>query len=97
MATPYFHIVFTVPELIANASAITTLSPGDVIATGTGAGAGMAHGVTVEHGEIHKVFEHMYAGKSRLLSPGDSITVEIDGVGRLENSVAAYPNDPKRG
>jgi 2-keto-4-pentenoate hydratase/2-oxohepta-3-ene-1,7-dioic acid hydratase in catechol pathway len=90
------NIVFTIPELIANASAITTLSPGDVIATGTGAGAGMAHGISVNHGEIHKVFEHMYAGKSRLLSPGDQIVVEIDGVGRLENAVAAYPNDPNR-
>jgi len=88
------NIVFTIPELIAGASAVTTLSPGDVIATGTGAGAGMAHGVSVKHGEIHKVFEHMYAGKSRLLAPGDTIVVDIEGVGRLENAVAAYPNDP---
>ena len=91
------NIVFPIPELIANASAITTLSPGDVIATGTGAGAGMAHGISVEHGEIHKVFEHMYAGRSRLLAPGDTIAVDIEGVGRLENNVAAYPNDPDRG
>lgn len=86
------NIVFDIPMLIANASSITTLSPGDIIATGTGAGAGMAHGITVKHGEIHKVFEHMYAGKSRLLAPGDSIVVDIEGVGRLENAVAAYPN-----
>ena len=88
------NIVFTVPELIANASSITTLSPGDVIATGTGSGAGMAHGITVEHGEIHKVFEHMYAGKSRLLGPGDSIVVEIDGIGRLENELRPPSNEP---
>lgn len=80
-------IVFKIAELIANASSITTLSPGDVIATGTGAGAGMAKGVTVKHGEIHKVFEHMYAGKARLLRPGDRCVVEIDGIGRLENNV----------
>jgi len=82
------NMVFTIPELVANASSITTLSPGDVIATGTGAGVGMAKGVTVKHGEIHKVFEHMYAGGSRLLRPGDEIAIEIEGVGRLENSVA---------
>ena len=80
-------MVFKVAELIANASSITTLSPGDVIATGTGAGAGMAKGVRVKHGEIHKVFEHMYAGKARLLRPGDRCVVEIDGIGRLENNV----------
>ena len=80
-------MVFKIPELIANASSITTLSPGDVIATGTGAGAGMAKGVTVKHGEIAKVFEHMYAGKARLLRPGDRVVVEIPGIGRLENDV----------
>lgn len=90
------NIVFDIPKLVANATAITTLSPGDVIATGTGAGAGMAHGVTVKHGEIHKVFEHMYAGKSRLLSAGDRIVVDIEGIGRLENEIAPIPNDPNR-
>ena len=91
------NIVFTIPELIANASSITTLSPGDVIATGTGSGAGMAHGIKVEFGEIHKVFEHMYAGKSRLLGPGDKIAVEIEGIGRLENAVQPPPNRPDSG
>ncbi len=80
-------MVFSIAELIANASSITTLSPGDVIATGTGAGVGMAKGVKVKHGEIAKVFEHMYAGKARLLRPGDKIAIEIDGIGRLENNV----------
>ena len=82
-------MVFTCAELVANASAITTLSPGDVIATGTGAGVGMGKGITVKHGEIAKVFVHMYAGKARLLRPGDTVTVDIEGVGRLENHVAA--------
>ena len=82
-------MVFTCAELVANASSITTLSPGDVIATGTGAGVGMGKGVTVKHGEIAKVFVHMYAGGSRLLRPGDTVAVEIEGVGRLENKVAA--------
>jgi len=88
------NMVFDIPRLIANVTSITTLSPGDVIATGTGAGAGMAHGITVKHGEIHKVFEHMYAGKSRLLSAGDKIAVDIEGIGRLENEVAPVRNDP---
>lgn len=83
------NMVFSIPQLIANASSITTLSPGDVIATGTGAGVGMAKGVKVKHGEIHKVFEHMYAGKSRMLRSGDRIVVDIEGIGRLENRVAA--------
>jgi 2,4-didehydro-3-deoxy-L-rhamnonate hydrolase len=83
------QMVFSVAELIANASAITTLSPGDVIATGTGAGVGMGKGIKVKHGEIDKVFVHMYAGGSRLLRPGDTIAIEIEKVGRLETNVAA--------
>jgi 2,4-didehydro-3-deoxy-L-rhamnonate hydrolase len=83
------HMVWSVAELIANCSSITTLSPGDVIATGTGAGVGMAKGIKVKHGEIDKVFVHMYAGKARLLKPHDTVAVEIEGVGRLENKVAA--------
>jgi len=81
-------MVWGVAELIATASSVTTLSPGDIIATGTGAGVGMAKGVTVKHGEIAKVFEHMFAGKSRLLRPGDTVKIEIEKVGTLENSVA---------
>jgi 2-keto-4-pentenoate hydratase/2-oxohepta-3-ene-1,7-dioic acid hydratase in catechol pathway len=82
-------MVWNVAELIANCSSITTLSPGDVIATGTGAGVGMGKGIKVKHGEIDKVFVHMYAGKARLLRPDDTVAVEIEGVGRLENKVAA--------
>jgi 2-keto-4-pentenoate hydratase/2-oxohepta-3-ene-1,7-dioic acid hydratase in catechol pathway len=83
------HMVWTVAELIANCSSITTLSPGDVIATGTGAGVGMGKGIKVKHGEIQKVFVHMYAGGSRLLRPGDVVRVDIEGVGELENPVVA--------
>ena len=81
-------MVWNVAELIANCSSITTLSPGDVIATGTGAGVGMGKGIKVKHGEIDKVFENMYAGKARLFKPGDTVAVEIEGVGRLENTVS---------
>jgi 2-keto-4-pentenoate hydratase/2-oxohepta-3-ene-1,7-dioic acid hydratase in catechol pathway len=31
----------------------------------------------------------MYAGGSRLLRPGDTVVVDIEGVGQLENSVVA--------
>jgi 2-keto-4-pentenoate hydratase/2-oxohepta-3-ene-1,7-dioic acid hydratase in catechol pathway len=34
------HMIFSIPRLISYASAIFTLSPGDVIATGTPAGVG---------------------------------------------------------
>jgi len=91
------NIIFDVPRLVETATSVTTLNPGDVIAIGTGAGAGMAHGITagtVGHGEMHKVFEHMYAGKSRLLAAGDTIAVEVDGIGRLENQVMAPGNQP---
>jgi len=80
-------MVWSVAELISTASSVTTLSPGDIIATGTGSGTGMAKGIKVKHGEIAKVFEHMYAGKSRLLRPGDTVRVEIEDVGSLENTV----------
>jgi 2-keto-4-pentenoate hydratase/2-oxohepta-3-ene-1,7-dioic acid hydratase in catechol pathway len=82
-------MVWNVAELVANCSSITTLSPGDVIATGTGAGVGMGKGIKVNHGEIDRVFVHMYAGKARLLRPGDTVVVDIDQVGRLESKVAA--------
>ncbi len=80
-------MVWTVAELIATVSSVTTLSPGDVIATGTGAGVGMAKGIKVNYDEMEKIFVHMYAGKARLLRPGDVVRVEIEGVGSLENRV----------
>jgi acylpyruvate hydrolase len=36
------HLIFTIPQLIAYLSAVMTLEPGDVIATGTPAGVGVA-------------------------------------------------------
>jgi 2-keto-4-pentenoate hydratase/2-oxohepta-3-ene-1,7-dioic acid hydratase in catechol pathway len=86
------NIIFSIPRLIETATSVTTLSPGDVIAVGTGAGAGMAHGIKVGWNEIEKVFEHMYAGKARLLGAGDKIAVEIEGIGRLENDILPPSN-----
>ncbi|MFS8050176.1 fumarylacetoacetate hydrolase family protein [Rhizobium sp. BR 314] len=85
-------IIFDIPRLVETASSVTTLNPGDVIACGTGAGAGMAHGIKVGWNEMHKVFEHMYAGKARLLNAGDTIAVEIEGIGRLQNQVLPSSN-----
>jgi 2-keto-4-pentenoate hydratase/2-oxohepta-3-ene-1,7-dioic acid hydratase in catechol pathway len=52
----------------------------------------MAHGIKVGWNEMEKVFEHMYAGKARLLGAGDKIAVEIEGIGRLENDILPPSN-----
>jgi 2-keto-4-pentenoate hydratase/2-oxohepta-3-ene-1,7-dioic acid hydratase in catechol pathway len=57
------HLIFSIPELIAEITEYVTLEPGDVIATGTPEGVGP-------------------------LSDGDTVTVEIEGVGRLAHSVS---------
>ena len=56
------HMIFSVPELVAEVSELITLEPGDVIATGTPFGPDE-------------------------LAPGDTVEVEFDGVGILENHV----------
>ncbi len=56
------QLIFPVPAILAFVSAVMTLLPGDVIATGTPAGIGP-------------------------LTPGDRVTVRIDGIGELENPV----------
>ena len=56
-------------EVIAAASRITRLEPGDVILTGTPAGVGVARG--------------------EFLAAGDDVIVEIEGIGRLRNTVVA--------
>ncbi|MDI6773175.1 MAG: fumarylacetoacetate hydrolase family protein [bacterium] len=58
------HLAFDVFALVAMASRIMTLEPGDIIATGTPAGVGP-------------------------LQPGDEVSIEIEGIGMLTNSVAA--------
>lgn len=61
--------VFSVPEIIAHLSAIMTLEPGDVIATGTPPGVGFGR------------------KPPRFLSSGDCVTIEIDGLGRLDTTL----------
>ena len=65
------HLIFTIPQLIAYLSAVMTLEPGDVIATGTPAGVGAAR------------------NPKRWLRAGETVCVEIKGLGRLENPVVA--------
>jgi 2-keto-4-pentenoate hydratase/2-oxohepta-3-ene-1,7-dioic acid hydratase in catechol pathway len=60
-------MVIDIDHLIAGASRLGTLRPGDVILTGTPAGVGMPAG--------------------EFLSPGDTVIVEIDGIGTLRNQV----------
>lgn len=61
-------LIFRVSHLVAHASRVMTLEPGDVIATGTPAGVGE-------------------------LRIGDTVEVEIDGVGVLTNTVVRGSRD----
>lgn len=63
------NLIFPVAELISYLSAVMTLEPGDVIATGTPGGVGGAR------------------KPPRYLQPGDTVRVEIEGLGVLENAV----------
>jgi 2-keto-4-pentenoate hydratase/2-oxohepta-3-ene-1,7-dioic acid hydratase in catechol pathway len=45
-------MICPVDELIATASAIVTLEPGDVISTGTPSGVGVARGRSLKHGDV---------------------------------------------
>ena len=61
------NMVLDVNQLVADASALLTLEPGDVILTGTPAGVG--------------------AGRGEFLAPGDTVEVDISGIGKLRNTV----------
>jgi acylpyruvate hydrolase len=61
------NLIFGPAELLAWLSRTITLFPGDIIATGTPAGVGAAHG--------------------RFLRDGDTVEVEIDGLGTLVSPV----------
>ncbi len=62
-------LIFGIPQLIETVSRGITLYPGDLIATGTPAGVGMA------------------MDPPRWLKPGDTVRIEVDGLGVLENPV----------
>jgi acylpyruvate hydrolase len=61
------NLIFGPAEVVAWLSRTMTLLPGDIIATGTPAGVGVAQG--------------------RFLKDGDTVEVEIDGLGTLANPV----------
>ncbi len=63
------NLIFTVPQLIADLSAVMTLEPGDLISTGTPAGVGAAR------------------TPKRWLRAGETVRLEIEKLGVLENPV----------
>lgn len=67
------EMITSVPEIVEMLSAVMTLLPGDVIATGTTSGVG-----------IHREDPEPY-----LLEPGDEVVVTVEGVGELRNPVVA--------
>lgn len=69
------HLIFNCYQLVATLSAVCTLKPGDVIATGTCSGVGV------------KMKPRGY------MKPGDQVTIEIEGIGRLSNPVLQESED----
>jgi 2-keto-4-pentenoate hydratase/2-oxohepta-3-ene-1,7-dioic acid hydratase in catechol pathway len=66
------QMIFGVREILEHLSAIMTLEPGDVVATGTPAGVGFG------------------ARPQQFLQPGDSVVVEVEGLGRLETFMVGH-------
>jgi 2-keto-4-pentenoate hydratase/2-oxohepta-3-ene-1,7-dioic acid hydratase in catechol pathway len=70
------QMIFSVRKTIAYLSALATLSPGDIVATGTPSGIGFKREPPI------------------FLSDGDTVEVEISGVGTLRNPVAMRSDLP---
>lgn len=66
-------MIFTVAQIIAYASNLMTLSPGDIISTGTPEGVALGQPKETR----------------RFMQIGESYTVEIEGLGRLTNTLVA--------
>jgi 2-keto-4-pentenoate hydratase/2-oxohepta-3-ene-1,7-dioic acid hydratase in catechol pathway len=71
------EMIYDCHQQVAHLSEAFTLEPGDVIATGTPAGIGA----------VRQPFPE------GLLKVGDTVRVEIDGIGTLENTVVEEPED----
>jgi 2-keto-4-pentenoate hydratase/2-oxohepta-3-ene-1,7-dioic acid hydratase in catechol pathway len=67
------QLIYSIPQIIAFCSDFTTLSPGDVIATGTPEGVG--------HGRKPPLW----------MKPGDTLEVEISGIGTLRTRIVDEP------
>jgi len=74
-------LIFNIAEIISFLSISTTLRPGTVILTGT------PFGVAEGREAPGKPWPYIKAG--------DRLAVEIDGIGRLENSIVADPSSAK--
>ena len=72
------NLIFDCFAIVEHLSTAFTLEPGDVVATGTPGGVGIAR------------------KPPKLLSIGDVVRVEIDGLGTLENRVVAEPDTARR-
>ncbi len=70
-------LVFNPVQLVEYISAIITLNPGDVIATGTPGGVGHAR------------------SPAQYLRDGHRVVIDIDGIGRLANTIAVLPEVPR--
>ena len=68
-------LIFDIPTLVSYISQFITLNPGDLIFTGTS--AGVINGMKGD------------ADSKPWLKPGDEVIVEIEGIGRLRNVMAA--------
>lgn len=66
-------LIFDVATLVVVISEVMTLSPGDLIVTGTPAGIG--------HSRTPKLY----------MKPGDTVEVEIEGIGTLTNGIVDEP------
>ncbi|MFD2118062.1 fumarylacetoacetate hydrolase family protein [Paenibacillus yanchengensis] len=71
-------MIFNCAEIVSYISQHMTLTPGDVILTGT------PEGVVLGLPEAERVF----------LQPGDEVVIEIEKLGRLENRFVAEPDKP---
>lgn len=80
-------MIWSVDEIIEYVSTVVTLEPGDIIATGSPGGVGMAKGLSLKPGEFKKLFDHMYSGGGMFLKSGDTLISEIEKIGSLENPV----------
>lgn len=80
------NLLFSIPELIAEVSQFFSLSPGDIIATGTPAGTSA---------ETVPMDEWNQRSASGALQPGDTVDVEIETIGTLTNEVVSGPDPGK--
>ena len=66
------------PEIVAHAARDTRLRPGDVLGSGT-----LTGGCLLELGPLTP----SGGGEPRWIEPGDTVAIEADGLGQLENPV----------